>query len=86
MMRSGTPDDTVTRLLQIRFGLTAREAEVALHLAEGLRYSDIAGELGVSYHTVSSHVKAVLSKTGCKTSRRVAALVHSLAARSRRRR
>lgn len=43
-------------------GLTERERVVLQSLAEGLSYKMIADKLGVSYHTVNSHVKNLYAK------------------------
>ena len=45
-------------------GLTAREAEVALLLAQGLRNADIAMRLGVSVHTARHHTENTMRKLG----------------------
>jgi len=47
-----------------RFGLTRREAEVALLVAEGLANDAIADRLFVSPHTVRHHVEAAMAKLG----------------------
>ncbi len=39
--------------------LSAREREVLAHLIEGLTESQIAPKLGISFHTVHAHVKAI---------------------------
>ena len=49
-------------LLRERFGLTQREAEVALLLAEGRSSTYIAGELYLSDNTVRSYVKNIYQK------------------------
>jgi DNA-binding CsgD family transcriptional regulator len=51
-------------VVRVRFGLSRREAEVALVVAEGLPNEAIAERLFVSKHTVRHHVEAVLSKLG----------------------
>jgi DNA-binding CsgD family transcriptional regulator/tetratricopeptide (TPR) repeat protein len=48
-------------------GLTSRELEVLVLLAEGLRNSDIAGRLVLSERTVGHHVGAVLRKLNVRT-------------------
>lgn len=43
-------------------GLTLRESEVALFLAQGLRNRDIASALWVSENTVKTHLKSIFQK------------------------
>lgn len=40
--------------------LTRRQMEVLLLLAEGKRSREIAGELGISFHTVRTHIQGIL--------------------------
>jgi DNA-binding CsgD family transcriptional regulator len=47
-----------------RFGLTEREARVAMHLAGGGSIADYALRYGVSEQTVRSQLKAIFAKTG----------------------
>lgn len=58
-----------------RHRLTARERAVAKSLAHGMSYREIADHLHISFHTVASHVKSILHKTGQPSSRRLAALI-----------
>lgn len=44
------------------YGLTSREKEVLKHLADGLSYKMIAGELHISYFTVNAHIKKIYEK------------------------
>ena len=61
--------------LRRRFSFTRSEAKIALLLAEGLSYAEIAGQLGVSYHTVHTHVKAIHEKARVKSNGRLLALI-----------
>ncbi|MDX1530604.1 MAG: helix-turn-helix transcriptional regulator [Rhodothermales bacterium] len=55
-----------------RFGLTAREAEVAHLLARGLTDAEVAEQLGVSWHTARKHAERVLQKLGVSSRAAVA--------------
>jgi DNA-binding NarL/FixJ family response regulator len=48
-------------------GLTPREIEVLGMLAEGLGNKVIAARLGISDHTVKTHVAAIFGKLGVST-------------------
>jgi len=50
--------------LRERFGLTAREVELAEHLISGRHVSDAATEMQVTVATVRQHLKSIFSKTG----------------------
>ena len=50
--------------LHIEYGMTPREIEVALLLAEGCSNRTIARRLGVSPHTARHHTQRVLVKLG----------------------
>lgn len=49
-------------VLQVRFGLTSTEAEIATAIAKGRSTNEIAAERQVSHHTVRNQVRAVLDK------------------------
>ena len=55
--------------------LTQRERQVARKLVEGFSYASIAAELGVSYHTVNTHVKAIYRKAAVESRARLTAIV-----------
>jgi DNA-binding NarL/FixJ family response regulator len=57
--RTETTDDSLS-------GLSAREAEVLRHLADGLTDREIAERLSISPRTVETHVGSVLRKLGVK--------------------
>lgn len=44
------------------YGLTEREKEILTLLVEGLPKKGIAGRLGVSFHTIDTHVKNIYTK------------------------
>ena len=46
--------------------LTGREGDVLLLLANGFTYAEIALRLGISVHTVGSHVKNCYRKLGVR--------------------
>ena len=72
--RAPQEGEYLERQLREHYELTRSEAEVARHLVEGLGYSEIAELLGISYHTVHSHVKVIHSKTGSTTNGKLIAL------------
>ncbi|MEO7474594.1 MAG: LuxR C-terminal-related transcriptional regulator [Gemmatimonadales bacterium] len=50
--------------LQASYGLTPREVEVSLLLAEGCSNVTVAERLGISPHTARHHTQRVLAKLG----------------------
>ena len=67
--------------LQARFSLTAIEGRVVCLLAEGLSYGEIGGRLGISYHTVHSHMKAIHQKMGVATNLKLLARIREIGRR-----
>ena len=47
-----------------RSGLTAREIDVLRLLSDGYTYTEIGAHLGISVHTVTSHIKKSYRKLG----------------------
>ncbi|HUQ84185.1 MAG TPA: LuxR C-terminal-related transcriptional regulator [Gemmatimonadaceae bacterium] len=66
--------------LRSRFGLSAREIEVARLVATGLSNQEVALKLGVSYFTARNHVERLLSKLGVANRSRVGAVLRNEAA------
>ena len=64
--------------LRRRFSFTRAEANIALLLAEGLSYAEIAERLGVSYHTVHTHVKAIHRKAHVSSNGRLVAIIRTI--------
>jgi DNA-binding CsgD family transcriptional regulator len=60
--------------------LTVRERQIISGLAEGLSSKQIAADLGIAFHTVNTHRRNMLTKTGCKSSAQLVkyALKHTL--------
>ena len=66
--------------LRSRYGLSAREIEVARLVATGLSNQEVAERLGVSYFTARNHVERLLSKLGVANRSRVGAVLRNEAA------
>ncbi len=64
--------------------LTQRELQILALLAQGRRNDQIARELGISYHTVRTHVAHVLTKLGAPHRHAAVALAHRESGRPRR--
>lgn len=82
--RRALEDDPLESELRTKFCLTVSEARVALLIVEGLTYAEIADRLGISPHTVHTHVKAVHRKLRVRSNGRAAALIRSLVEGDRR--
>ena len=70
-----TPRTMSIDAMRRRFSLTAREADVASLLGQGLRNREIARRLSISEHTVRHHTERVLSKLGAASRTQVAILL-----------
>jgi len=71
--------------LQEKFGLTKRQAQVALHLARGSTNREIAESLVISDHTAKRHTEQVFLKLGVSSRREVAKVLQEAALRQGRR-
>jgi two-component system nitrate/nitrite response regulator NarL len=58
------------------FGLTAREREILMRLADGRRQSAIAAELVISSKTVATHIQRILTKLGVHSRAEAVAVAH----------
>ena len=58
--------EAVEALLRRRFGLSPAQGRVAASLRSGKTLQEAARELGISYDTVRSHLKALFEKTGTR--------------------
>lgn len=76
--RPGRPD--LPRHLRERFGLTPNEAQVVLHLAEGLAPKEIAEERGTSVSTVRNQIGAAMSKMEARRQSEIVGIVVAMKA------
>lgn len=75
--------DTSTASVRKLFGLTEKEARLALALADGRTIQESAVELGMSLHTARTHLRAIYAKTGLdRQAKLVRAILRSVAALS----
>jgi DNA-binding NarL/FixJ family response regulator len=71
-------DDLAARALasaRLRWGLSQRESDVLVHLAEGDANKEIAAKLSCALRTVEAHVTSILQKAGCESRAQVVAHV-----------
>jgi DNA-binding CsgD family transcriptional regulator len=66
--------------LRARYGLSAREIEVARLVSSGLSNQEVAEKLGVSYFTARNHVERLLAKLGVGNRSRVGVVLRNEAA------
>ncbi len=76
---SAPAEATRVRAMRDAFALTPAEARVAVKVARGQPLRTIAGDLGISYHTVRAHLRQCFTKTGARRQSALAALVHDSA-------
>lgn len=65
------------------FGLTPGESAVATRLLRSESIADIAGSLGISQHTVRTHMKSIFAKTGTSRQSALMSMLLRLCASSR---
>jgi len=71
--RSASPQSTAVRLEAD--GVTPREREIAVLLAQGLTTPEIAEVLVLSPYTVQDHIKSLFEKTGCSSRQELVARI-----------
>ncbi len=76
-LEAAPPEPISQEAVRERFGLTRKEAEVALLLAQRKSTPEIARELHSSPHTIRHHVRRVLAKLGVHSRRAVAATLEA---------
>lgn len=67
-------------VLMDALGLTPTEARLALALADGLSVKEFCAQQGCSYHTARTHVRNILTKTGCSRQSEVIRMIYALMA------
>lgn len=67
LLEQTSPDLPSDAAIQERFGLTRKEARVALLMAEGKSNEEIAKALFISFHTARHHTEQVRLKLGVKS-------------------
>lgn len=78
VMAAPQPRVPLIELLRGTFGLTYREAEVAVLVGEGLAPKEVAVELDTAWNTVRYQLRSVFAKTGTTGQVQLVRLVHDL--------
>ncbi len=71
---------TAIELFSSSYGLTKKETQLALHLAEGLSVDEYARSNGVSINTVRTHVRSIYEKTNTTRQPELVSLILRLTA------
>lgn len=79
-----TPDFSSSTPIQRELGVTAREAEVMLWVAQGKSNADVATLLGMSEKTVKQHLGNIFEKLGCENRTSASLLAIEALGRARR--
>jgi DNA-binding NarL/FixJ family response regulator len=77
IVRLGTPSGppVAPQFLEARFGLTPRQAEVAVLLVRGATAKKIAAQLGIRYRTARNHIQSTLSALGVSSKAEIPARI-----------
>ena len=78
------PDERVPideKILRTAFGLSPSEARFAARLTDGGSVEQVATQLGLTYQTGRTHLKAIFAKLGVRRQAELASLLSSLAER-----
>ena len=74
------PNVPAFRLPDLRQPLTEREQEIVKHVIQGMTNKEVATQLGISDHTVKTHMTNIFSKL--KVSRRLQLLLRQIVSRT----
>jgi len=73
------PIDVEPEVLAKLYGLTRREADLAVQLSAGLELRAAATAAGMSYNTARSHIRLLFHKTGAKSQLQLVSILRGLA-------
>jgi DNA-binding CsgD family transcriptional regulator len=73
------PIDVEPEVLAKLYGLTRREADLAVQLSAGLELRAAATAAGMSYNTARSHIRLLFRKTGAKSQLQLVSVLRGLA-------
>jgi DNA-binding CsgD family transcriptional regulator len=73
------PIDVEPEALAKLYGLTRREADLAVQLSAGLALRDAAAAAGMSYNTARNHIRLLFEKAGAKNQLQLVSILRSLA-------
>jgi DNA-binding NarL/FixJ family response regulator len=57
-------------------GLSPREVQILVLVAQGLSNREVGTTLSISQHTAANHVRSILQKTGCANRTEAASYAH----------
>ncbi len=69
---------TIADLLVVRYGLTKREQEVVVKLAQRKSYKEISQELFVSENTIKTHVSRIYAKLGVHSRKEISIIFEAM--------
>lgn len=72
------PIDIEPEALSNLFGLTRREADLAVQLSAGVPLREAAAAAGMSYNTARIHIRLILEKTGARSQLQLASVLRGL--------
>jgi DNA-binding CsgD family transcriptional regulator len=72
------PIDIEPEVLGRLYGLTRREADLAVQLSAGLELRAAARSAGMSYNTARSHIRLLFHKTGARSQLQLVSILRGL--------
>jgi DNA-binding CsgD family transcriptional regulator len=73
------PIDVEPEMLAELYGLTRREADLAVQLSAGLALREAAAAAGMRYNTARNHIRPLFEKTGAKSQLQLVSILRGLA-------